>query len=57
MSLAEVGALISERDRIDSRRATGPMCVAPDAAVIDSTSLGVEEVVELIMQKIGTGRC
>jgi CMP/dCMP kinase len=36
---------IRRRDRQDSTRAVGPMRVAPDAVVIDSTGLGIEQVV------------
>lgn len=35
-----------DRDRRDSSRAVGPMAVAPDAAVIDTTRMTEEEVVD-----------
>jgi len=44
---------IEERDRIDSSRSVAPLCVAPDAVVIDTTDLTVDEVVALIVAKVG----
>jgi CMP/dCMP kinase len=45
-SLEEVLADIRTRDEIDSTRAHAPLAAAPDAIVMDTTSLTVEEVVE-----------
>jgi cytidylate kinase len=36
---------IRERDRRDRTRADSPLCPAPDAAIIDSTDLTLEEVI------------
>lgn len=36
------------RDRIDSTRAAAPLRAAPDAVVLDTTCLGIEEVVRAI---------
>ncbi|ACA59691.1 (d)CMP kinase [Candidatus Desulforudis audaxviator] len=44
---------IEERDRIDSSRSVAPLCVAPDAVVIDTTDLTVDEVVAMIVAKVG----
>jgi cytidylate kinase len=44
---------IEERDRIDSSRSLAPLCVAPDAVVIDTTDLSVDEVVAMIVAKVG----
>jgi len=41
----EILAVIRERDRIDSTRKTAPLKPASDAHVVDTTGLGVEEVV------------
>jgi cytidylate kinase len=35
-----------ERDRIDSTRAVAPLRAAPDAMIVDSTSMDVDQVVE-----------
>lgn len=40
---------IAERDRMDSQRAVAPLVPAANAVVIDSTHLGIEEVVSLIL--------
>jgi cytidylate kinase len=36
---------LARRDRLDSTRAADPLAQAPDAVVLDSTELGVDEVV------------
>jgi cytidylate kinase len=41
---ASVAAELRERDRRDRTRATSPLVAAPDAVVINSTSLGEDEV-------------
>ncbi len=48
-SLAALSLEIAERDRRDSTRAVAPLVPAPEAIVIDSTSLGIDEVVNHIM--------
>ena len=40
---------MAQRDAIDSSRATAPLRPAPDAVVIDTTRMSIEEVVEAIM--------
>lgn len=40
---------VSERDRADSTRASSPLVVPPDAIVIDSSNLGIDEVVDEII--------
>ena len=40
---------MAQRDAIDSSRATAPLCAAPDAVVIDTTHMAIDEVVEAIM--------
>ena len=42
---------ITSRDRIDSSRAASPLVVAPDAAVIDTSSLTIDGVVDRIIQR------
>ncbi len=43
---------IATRDRIDSSRANAPLVTAKDAKVIDSTHLGIEEVVAEILTQL-----
>src|SRR5512136_406666 len=43
---------VKRRDAIDSGRATAPLKAAPDAVLIDSTSLSVDEVVARVEQLI-----
>ena len=44
----EVGKSLSSRDEIDSNRAVSPLTQAEDAAVIDSTRLSLQEVVDQV---------
>lgn len=43
---------VKRRDAIDSSRATAPLKAAPDAVIIDSTSLSVDEVVARVEQLV-----
>jgi cytidylate kinase len=43
---------VKQRDAIDSGRATAPLKAAPDAVIIDSTNLSVDEVVAQVEQLI-----
>jgi cytidylate kinase len=55
-AVADVATLLSERDRLDSTRATSPLYIAPDAVVVDTTGTPVEQVVgevlTLVMHKL-----
>lgn len=42
---------IAERDRVDSSRKTAPLVVADDATVIDSSTMGIEEVVAAVLDR------
>ena len=53
VSLAALSREIAERDLRDSTRAVAPLVPAPEAHVIDSTGLGIEDVVEKVL---GLGR-
>jgi cytidylate kinase len=44
---------VEARDRVDTERAVAPLRPAPDAIVIDTDDLTVDEVVEEILQRIG----
>lgn len=47
---AEVLRRIMERDRRDAGRAVGPLTVAADAVVIDTTALSQEQVIDAIVK-------
>lgn len=49
VSLAGLSREIAERDLRDSTRAASPLKAAPDAQVIDSTGLSIDEVVNLVL--------
>ncbi len=40
---------IAERDRMDSQRAIAPLIAADDAIIIDTTHIGIEKVIELVL--------
>jgi cytidylate kinase len=48
-AVADVATLLRERDRSDSTRAASPLYAAPDAVVIDTTGVPVDEVVARVM--------
>jgi len=43
---------VEERDRVDTQRAVAPLRPAPDAVVIDTDRLDVDQVVDLILKNI-----
>ena len=43
---------IADRDRKDSTRAAAPLTIAADAEVIDSSDLGIEEVVGMVLTRL-----
>jgi cytidylate kinase len=45
---------IAKRDRIDSSRKASPLVIPEDAVVVDSSEMGVDEVVEEVMRSIRT---
>ena len=53
----EIFATIAQRDKRDRERADAPMLAAPDALLLDTTKLGIDETfdaaIELIKRKIG----
>ncbi len=50
-NLAALTTEIEERDARDRSRAASPLVPAPDAIAIDSTRLGIQEVVAMVLQK------
>jgi len=43
---------VEERDRVDTQRAVAPLRPAPDAIVIDTDNLDVDQVVDLIVRHV-----
>jgi len=52
VNLEQLNQEIATRDYLDSSRTTAPLVPAQDAKVIDSSSLSIEQVVELIVKKV-----
>jgi cytidylate kinase len=50
VSLAALSAEIAERDRRDTTRAVAPLVAVPDAVIVDSTALSIEEVVGRVIK-------
>jgi cytidylate kinase len=48
----EVAASMARRDQYDSTRAASPLTKADDALEIDTSDLGVEEIVDQLMEKL-----
>lgn len=48
-SYDDILANLRERDTIDSSRATAPLQAAPDALILDTTGLAIDEVVQRII--------
>ena len=46
---------IIERDRADSSRALAPLKPAPEAIIVDSSQMTIEEVVTLMREKVRQG--
>jgi cytidylate kinase len=47
---------VEARDRVDSQRAVAPLRAAPDAVLIDTDNLDVDQVVDLILRHVGTAK-
>jgi len=52
VSLDEIKNNIQERDRIDSTRADSPLTKAEDALEIDTSSITIDEQVDIILNKV-----
>jgi len=46
---------VSERDRLDSTRATAPLTVPEGAIVIDTTRLDLDGVIAAVLERINAG--
>ncbi len=51
----EVYRQMTYRDEMDSKREVGPLLMAPDAVVIDSTDLNLDQVIENMIKVCGGG--
>ncbi|UZQ29331.1 MAG: (d)CMP kinase [Spiroplasma phoeniceum] len=49
-NLAEITAKLKERDYVDTTRAVGPLKIAPDAVIVDSSKLTFEQTVNKIYE-------
>lgn len=47
---------LARRDRLDSTRAADPLKQAPDAVVLDTTEMGIDEVVARLREMLEKGR-
>jgi len=54
INLKSVTAAIAARDAADSSRTQAPLCQAPDAVLIDSTQLSIDEVCKKILDLFRT---
>ena len=52
LSLEEIKESIRKRDEIDKNKAEGSLKIAPDATYIDTSHLTIEQVCEIIINKI-----
>lgn len=52
VNLPALSAEVAARDRRDAERAVAPLRPAPDACVIDSTAMTIEQVVEAVMEQV-----
>jgi cytidylate kinase len=52
-AIQDVATALEDRDRSDRTRAASPLTQAPDAVVIDTTTLSIEDAVERVMEIVG----
>jgi cytidylate kinase len=51
-AIQDVASALAERDRIDRTRATSPLTQAPDAVVIDTTGLSIDDAVDRVLEVV-----
>ncbi len=51
-ALSDVATALEERDRSDRTRATSPLTQAPDAVVVDTTGLSIDEAVARVLEVV-----
>ena len=52
LAVESVQAEMARRDLLDSSRATGPLAVADDAVIIDTTGRSVDDIVDEVMSRL-----
>lgn len=52
VNLRDLSAEVAARDRRDAERAVAPLRPAPDACVLDSTEMSIDEVVEAVLDEV-----
>ncbi len=52
VNLRDLSAEVAARDRRDAERAVAPLRPAPDACVLDSTEMSIDEVVEAVLDEL-----
>lgn len=52
ISFEEIVSEVQERDRLDSERQASPLRIVPDAYVLDTTNLTIEETVDKVMDEL-----
>ncbi len=52
VNLADLSAEVAARDRRDAERAVAPLRPAPDARVVDSSTLTIGQVVEVVLDEL-----
>ncbi|MBA4388280.1 MAG: (d)CMP kinase [Verrucomicrobia bacterium] len=52
VSREEIGKSLKNRDTIDSSRRIDPLRIAPDAVIVDSTSMNADQVVDFILEHV-----
>jgi cytidylate kinase len=52
-SVEEIDRSLRRRDQLDSTRKVAPLKTAPDAIVVDTTGLSIEDVVQCIVDHLG----
>jgi cytidylate kinase len=50
VQIADVATALAERDRSDSTRAASPLAIAPDALLLDTTGMPLEQVIERVLE-------
>jgi cytidylate kinase len=53
VSIEELAEAISKRDKSDQSREVGPLAAADDAIVVDTTDMGIEEVLNELLRLMG----
>ncbi|MCX7621258.1 MAG: (d)CMP kinase [Acidimicrobiales bacterium] len=53
LSYETVAADLARRDALDQGRSDSPLRIAPDALVVDTSEMSVNEIVHLLLEKLG----